>query len=100
MDELANIKDKDTHGLKIDFKEGYEDSNQLFYSITKNVCEKGIEKSNIKNFNDQRDRVLTWKNLKDYCDQDGDKVSFILRHWRKKLASRKCTTHMVVLINI
>ena len=33
MDELANIKDKDTHGLKIDFKEGYEDSNQLFYSI-------------------------------------------------------------------
>ena len=27
QDELVNIKDEDAHGLKIDVKEGYEDSN-------------------------------------------------------------------------
>ena len=76
IDEFVNIKDEYTHELKIDVKEGYEDSNQLFYSILKNLFAKGLAKSKNKNFDDQRDRVLVWKTLKEYYDQDGDKDSF------------------------
>ena len=64
LDELVDITDQETHGLKIDVKEGYEESNQLFHLILKNVCEKGIEDSNINNFNNQRYGALTWKTLK------------------------------------
>ena len=73
LDELVNIKDDDAHGLKIDVKEGYEESNQLFYSVLKNVCAKGLAKSKIKKFNDQRDGTLAWKTLNEYYYQDREK---------------------------
>ena len=73
LDQLVNITDEDAHGLKIDVKEGHEETNQLFYSILNNVCAKGLAKYNIKKFNDQRDGALVWKTLKQYYDQDGDK---------------------------
>ena len=56
--ELFNIKDEGAHGLKIDVKEGCEESNQLFYWILNNICEKGLSKSNIEKFNYQRDGAL------------------------------------------
>ena len=80
LDKLVDIKDEDAHGLKIDVKQGYEESNQLFYSILNNVCTKGLEKFNIKKSNDQIDISLAWKTLKEYCDQDSDKESFELRY--------------------
>ena len=76
LDEFFNIKYEDAHGLKIDVEEVYEDSNQLCYLILNNVCAKGLGKSKINKFNDQRDGALAWKTLKEYYDQDGDKESF------------------------
>ena len=33
LDELVNIKDEDSHGLRKYFKEGYEEINQFFYLV-------------------------------------------------------------------
>ena len=57
-------------------KEVYEQSNQLFYTILNNLCTKGLVRSKIQSFNDQRDGALVWKNLKEYYDQDGGKQPF------------------------
>ena len=74
LDKLVNIKDEDPHGLRIDVKERYDESNQLFYSIPNNVCANRLAKYKIKNFNDQRDGSLACQTLKEYYDQDCEKI--------------------------
>ena len=84
---MVNIKNEDAHGLKIDVRWCYKESNQLFYLIPKNVYTKGLENSNIKKFNDHRDGVLAWKTFKEYYDKDGDKYSFGTQELEKIWAS-------------
>ena len=38
---MVNIKDEDAHGLKVDVKEGYGESNQLFYSVLRMYVQRG-----------------------------------------------------------
>ena len=60
--------------MNIDVKEGYEESNQLFNFIPKNAYAKWLAKSNIKKFNNHRYGALEWKTLKEYYDQDVEKI--------------------------